>query len=132
MNILVLQTTLKKTISGQMTFPQVVGALMAEGVESYHVDLVREEFRYYQANGYSLVEKAEITTKKPALEFSIDHIRGAIRAAQAGETNFKEFIDRVLDAGCVFYMAYLSGKKVIYFGRTGDFHVENFPMSLNK
>ncbi len=128
MNISVLQTTLQKTLTGQITFPQVVAALVAEGVESYHVDLVREEFSYYQGNGYSLVEKAELTTKKPAHEFSVDQVRAAIRASQVGEIKFKEFIDRLLDAGCVFYITYLAGKKVIYFGRNGDFHVENFPV----
>jgi hypothetical protein len=33
----------------------------------------------------------------------------------------------ITEAGCVYYIAYLSGKKVIYFGRKGEMHVELFP-----
>ena len=30
-------------------------------------------------------------------------------------------------AGVIAYWAFLSGKKVVYFGRKGEFHVEEFP-----
>ncbi len=30
-------------------------------------------------------------------------------------------------AGVIAYWAFLTGRKVIYFGRKGEFHVEEFP-----
>jgi hypothetical protein len=32
-----------------------------------------------------------------------------------------------MEAGTVYYIAYLEGKRVMYIGREGDFHVEHFP-----
>jgi hypothetical protein len=32
-------------------------------------------------------------------------------------------------AGTVYYIAYLTGKQVIYFGRKGEFHIEKFPQA---
>jgi hypothetical protein len=34
---------------------------------------------------------------------------------------------RVLEAGCVGYIASMAGRRVVYYGRTGDNHVEWFP-----
>ena len=34
---------------------------------------------------------------------------------------------RSAEAGVTGYWAFLTGKKVIYFGRKGEFHVEEFP-----
>ncbi len=37
------------------------------------------------------------------------------------------FLDRTRTATCIYYIAYLQGRKVIYFGRNGDFRIEAFP-----
>lgn len=127
MNASIIQATLQKTLNGQITFPQVVGTLLAEGVESYHVDLVRHEYRYYHSSGENFVDTVDLGYNKAQMQFSADGVKAAIKASQAGEIKYKEFMDRILNAGCVFYVAYLSGKKVSYFGRNGEVHVENFP-----
>ena len=51
----------------------------------------------------------------------------AIRAAQADKIRYPEFMKRSAAAGVIAYWAFLTGRKVIYFGRKGEFHVEDFP-----
>jgi uncharacterized protein YbcV (DUF1398 family) len=62
-----------------------------------------------------------------AREFSLDEIIAAIRAAQADTIRYPEFVKRSTSAGVVGYWAFLAGKKVIYFGRKGESHTEEFP-----
>jgi hypothetical protein len=50
----------------------------------------------------------------------------AIRAAQADEIRYPEFLKRAVAAGTAAYWAFLTGKRVIYFGRNGEFHVEEW------
>ncbi len=64
-----------------------------------------------------------------AKEFSKSGIVAAIRGAQADKIRYPEFMRQASAAGVAAYWAYLSGKKVIYFGRKGEFHVEEFPGS---
>lgn len=122
---------IKKVILGShqatMTFPQVVQTLLAEGFEAYHVDLVRNENRYYMPNGESHVEIVAEKHAAPAADFSAAMVEKAIRSIQAGQINYREFIRQILEAGTVAYAVYLDGKRAIYFGRKGEFHVEHFP-----
>lgn len=127
MNISVLKNTLQQTLDGKINFPQVVGTLLNEGLESYHVDLIRSEYRYYNPQGESYVELIHTEMHNPNKTFSVDEVKAAIKASQAGQIKYKEFIDRVLNAGCVYYITYLTGKKVVYFGRNGESHTEHFP-----
>ena len=127
MNTNKIKETINLTLEGKMTFPQVVGTLIGEGVESYHVDYVRGENTYYLPNGESQRETVPHKFSNPAKEFSADKVKSTIKRVQAGEINYITFSEEVLAAGCVFYIAYLSGKRVSYFGRNGDFHVEHFP-----
>ncbi|TGN19996.1 DUF1398 family protein [Leptospira idonii] len=127
MNLKTIKETVEKTLSAQITFPQVVGILLQEGIESYHVDYVRSENRYYTSEGETHLEPVPHDFSAAALEFSAEDVRKTIKRVQAGEINYIEFSKEVLKAGCVYYIAYLKGKKVIYFGREGEFHIEEFP-----
>jgi uncharacterized protein YbcV (DUF1398 family) len=51
----------------------------------------------------------------------------AIRGAQTDTIRYPEFMKRSAAAGVIAYWAFLSGRKVIYFGRKGELHVEEFP-----
>jgi uncharacterized protein YbcV (DUF1398 family) len=62
-----------------------------------------------------------------AEEFSSTDVIAAIRRAQTDKIRYPEFIKRSATAGVIAYWAFLTGRKVIYFGRKGEFHVENFP-----
>lgn len=127
MNISKIKEVVTLTYEGKMNFPQVVGALLNEGIESYHVDYVRSENRYYLPNGESHVETVPHKFPTPERNFSADKVKDSIKRIQAGEINYNTFSNEIIHAGCAYYIAYLSGKQVIYFGRNGDLHIEHFP-----
>ncbi|MDF3822322.1 DUF1398 family protein [Leptospira sp. 96542] len=127
MNAEKIKETIHSSLSGKMTFPQIVGLLIQENIESYHVDFVMAENRYYSINGETHVESVPHKFPIAAKEFSASSVSDIIKKVQAGKINYQQFIDEVAAAGCIYYIAYLSGKRVIYFGREGDFHIEHFP-----
>lgn len=127
MNTALIQKTIEGSLDATMIFPQIVGLLIEEGIESYHVDIIRSENRYYKPCGESHVAKVDLIHSQPAEDFSADQVNAAVRKVQSGNSNYKNFMKEITEAGCVYYIAYLSGKKVIYFGRKGEMHVELFP-----
>lgn len=113
----------------RVTFPQVVTKLMAAGIERYHADLVRAEKTYYLPDGDSLVVAARAVGGQPASAFSAAGVEAAVRAVQSGEIKYIEFCEQVMAAGCVGYFVSLAGRRAVYYGRSGDNHVELFPAS---
>lgn len=111
----------------RMSFGQVVTKLIGAGVERYHADLVRSERTYHLPNGESEVVPNAIIETTPAPEFSAAGVEAAVKAIQAGAIQYKAFCERVMAAGCVGYLVSMAGHRVVYYGRTGDNHVEWFP-----
>jgi uncharacterized protein YbcV (DUF1398 family) len=110
-----------------MSFPEVVGKLIGAGVERYHADLVRSEKTYFLPSGESRVIPNEAIARTPAGEFSATSVEAAVRAIQKGEINYKTFCERVMEAGCVGYHVSIAGRRAVYYGRSGDSHIEYFP-----
>jgi uncharacterized protein YbcV (DUF1398 family) len=127
MNIKLINEIIQGTLKNTMTFPEVVTKLLNEGVESYHADLVRSENRYYMPSGETHVVTVPFEHSKAAEKFSASLVEAAIKSIQSEKIDYKQFLHQIMDAGTVYYIAYLSGKRVIYLGREGDFHVEHFP-----
>ncbi len=109
------------------TFGDVVMKLIQAGVERYHCDLVRGEKTYYLPNGESEVVAGEAVGVAPAGEFSAAGVDAAVREIQAGKIQYRTFCARIAEAGCVGYHVSLAGQRAVYYGRTGDCHVEWFP-----
>jgi uncharacterized protein YbcV (DUF1398 family) len=110
----------------RITFPEVVKALMEAGVERYHADLVAARKTYYLPSG----EFEEHTVDKvgaPVLAFSAEGVEKAVRAIQRQEIGYRAFCRQIADAGCVGYLVSLTGRRAVYYGRSGDEHVEWFP-----
>jgi uncharacterized protein YbcV (DUF1398 family) len=122
-----IQNLLAQTLAAQVTFPQILQTLTAAGYESYHVDLLRHEYRYYQPDGRSHRVTPDLPPHPAAQAFNTVGVQAAIRLSQAGKIQYREFIRLALEAGCVYYVVYLTGRKVVYFGRHGETHTENFP-----
>jgi uncharacterized protein YbcV (DUF1398 family) len=127
MNTQAIHEVTIKTEEGQMTFPQVVHKLTEVGVESYFVDLAAGRKTYYMADGSTYTEKMILALDPIAGEFSDSVLMAAIRGAQADAIRYPEFVKRSMAAGVVGYWAFLSGKKVLYLGRKGESHMEEFP-----
>jgi len=127
MNAEIMKEAQAASESGKSTFPEVVSKLVAADVESYFADLVRGEETFYMPSGETHVEKMSLPIGKIADEFSESGIVSAIRAAQCDQIRYPEFVKRSRAAGVAAYWAFLTGKRVVYFGRKGEFHVEEFP-----
>ena len=113
---------------GKASFPEIARKLEFAGVERYCADLVRLEKFYYSKDGMTLTEPIPLKDG-PAIGglFLSGELKAAILAAQEGKINYPEFLRRVMKAGVVFYDVFINGRRIIYTGREGDFHVEPFP-----
>ena len=112
-----------------MDFPGIVTALQGAGFESYLVDYRRNAWTFYMSDGDSLVLTTPATTDAVAREFSAENIAAQVRAAQqnAAGYSYRDFSSKVKRAGCCGYMVSFPGRRVVYFGRTGETHTEHFP-----
>src|SRR5665213_1739555 len=111
----------------RISFGEVVMKLMQAGVERYHADLLRAEKIYYLPTGEShRVAAAEVEATPPSA-FTADGVAAAVKAIQHRKIAYREFCERIAQAGCVGYMVSLAGRRAVYYGRSGDSYVEPFP-----
>ena|ERR1700691_2015473 len=85
MNHAVVQDLSRKALARQITFPQILASLAKEAVESYHVDFLRNEFRYFATNGESLVTGAALEHGGVAAEFYAEKLERINQRLQAGK-----------------------------------------------
>ena len=112
---------------GNQSFGAIVKQLADVGIERYHQDFLRSERTYYMPDGESEVVRNDAVDATPAPRFSAAGVEEAVRAVQAGAIRYKEFCRQAVESGCVGYLVSLVGRRVVYYGRTGDMHVEYFP-----
>jgi uncharacterized protein YbcV (DUF1398 family) len=115
------------TQQGKLTFPQVVKGLLEVGVESYLVDFAAKQKTHYLTDGTTHTVPMILHPGPIASEFDSAALVAAIRGAQADTVRYPEFVKRSTAAGMIGYWAFLTGKRVIYFGRKGEQHIEEFP-----
>lgn len=127
------KTTAQACLAGaednSLSFPQIVGALMAAGFESYAVDLRRSTATYFLPDGESLQLPVHPVDGPVAPVFNSAGLQTAIREAQLqvpGYT-YKGFCRKAAAAGCSGYIVSFSGRRALYFSRTAETHVELFP-----
>lgn len=114
--------------TGQMTFPQIVGALSDAGFESYAVDL-RRPLATYSLPGGDCAEFADAGERLTIADaFDPEALQAAIREAQqlAPGYSYTGFRRKAAAAGCVGYLVSFPGRRAVYFGRTGEVHTELF------
>jgi uncharacterized protein YbcV (DUF1398 family) len=126
MNTQLLRDTLHKSESGQITFGEAVATLSVAGVESYRADLLTAQDTFYTSEG-THIEPMTLPAIPVSADFDAATVLSAIRAAQADTIRYPEFLTRIFNAGCTAYQVFITGRKVIYFGRKGEFHIEEFP-----
>lgn len=117
------------TLSGARPFPEIVGHLIGEGVEYYHVDYLARQFTFYGKTGNGIVV-APLTYEglpQVAEHFNATGLRAAILDSQQYGQKYRDFCRRAMEAGVQSYFAFLRGQRVTYLGRQGDQHIEWFP-----
>lgn len=120
----------QSALDGTLRFPDILQQLAQVGVSHYHVDFLRSEETCYLANGESHVESLQMPVERIANGFSASDVAAAVKASQQEALPYREFLVRAYRAGCIGYVVYLHGRRVVYTGRTGEAHVEHFPSAL--
>jgi uncharacterized protein YbcV (DUF1398 family) len=115
--------------SGSMAFPEIVGTLMQAGFESYAVDFRRSTATYYLPDGDSVVLPTHRHHTPIAEALNVAALQAAIKEAQQSgpDYTYLGFCEKVMAGGCCGYVVSFSGRRVVYFGRTAETHVEHFP-----
>ncbi len=127
MNIPAIHAVMAETQAGQLIFPEVVRRLTEVGVESYFCDAAAMQETFYLRDGQTHTAKMTLPHRPIAEEFSKAGIVAAVRGAQSDAIRYPEFMKQSAAAGVIAYWAYLTGRRVVYFGRKGEMHTEEFP-----
>ncbi len=118
----------RATLDGAMPFPEIVGKLIDNGIEYYHVDYPSRSFTFYNAAGTVVSVPITFENLPPVSEdFDLTALKASILDSQQHGQKFREFCERATQAGVQGYFAFLRGKRVLYLGRQGDQHTEWFP-----
>ncbi len=114
---------------GSLSFPEIVGKLLAAGFEGYAVDYRRNTQTYYLPDGDSIVLDMRPSAGGVTAEFDANRVERLVRWAQAkpADYSYSAFSEQVKAAGCAGYVVSFLGRRVVYMGRTAETHVEHFP-----
>lgn len=90
MNADVIRKMAETTLSGTMPFPEIVGNLIREGVEYYHVDYVSLSFSFYSATGGVVVAPLVVEDlPEVASDFNVAELRAAILDSQQNGQKYR-------------------------------------------
>lgn len=117
-----------------MSFPDIVGTLIEAGFEGYTVDYRRGKTAYFLPNGESVELKNHPAEGLVAAFFDQAGIASQVKWAQANppEYSYEAFCKNVEAMGCAGYIVSFLGRRVLYFGRTAETHIEHFPCDFSR
>lgn len=127
--IAIAKACLAAAHDGSLGFPAIVGRLSAAGFEAYAVDYRRDSQTFYLPDGDSLELEMAPSSGAVAPAFDAAEIERLVRWAQANPADYSylAFSEKAKAAGCAGYLVSFLGRRVVYFGRTAETHVELFP-----
>ena len=124
----IIHEACRQSITNNLPFPEVVKRLTQADVESYYADLGQLQKTYYGSDGEICVSRMVMEPLGPiGDQFDAKLIQEAIQAIMQRKITYVEFLRRIVGAGTFAYTVHIRGRKAIYLGRAGDFHVEHFP-----
>lgn len=125
----IAETCLKAAHDGSLAFPEIVGRLIGAGFEGYAVDYRRDSQTFYLLDGDSVALDMAPSAGTVAAAFDAAGVERLVRWAQANPPGYSyaAFCEQVKAAGCAGYLVSFPGRRVVYYGRTAETHVEHFP-----
>jgi uncharacterized protein YbcV (DUF1398 family) len=127
--IAIANTCLKAAYDKSMSFPEIVGTLIKTGFEGYFVDYRRGTTTYFMPDGDNVVLENCSSEGAVAAQFDSAGVASQVKWAQANppDYSYAAFSRNAKAFGCAGYIVSFSGRRVLYFGRTAETHVEHFP-----
>ena len=127
--IAVAKTCLNAAHDGSLSFPEIIGKLIDAGFEGYAVDYRRNSQIYYLPDGDSFEFDMPHSAGAVAATFESAGLEALVRWTQAdgSDYSYAVFCEKVKAAGCAGYLVSFLGRRVVYYGRTAETHVELFP-----
>jgi uncharacterized protein YbcV (DUF1398 family) len=127
--ISIARTCLHASHDGSLSFPEIVGKLIGAGFEGYTVDYRGNTQTYYLAGGGSVSLEMPPAPGAVADVFDASAVEALVRWAQGNgpDYTYRGFCEKVKAAGCAGYLVSFPGRRVVYFGRTAETHVERMP-----
>jgi uncharacterized protein YbcV (DUF1398 family) len=115
------------SLAEQITFPEVLMKLAGAGVERYIADLAGKQKLSYGAGGET--HTGALTFDGSGIPSHLDTaaVAATIKDIQQGRIKYREFLRRIMEAGCSHYEVFITGRQAVYFGRDGSQHIERFP-----
>jgi len=125
----IAQKCLDGAYNNTLSFPEGVKLLMEAGFEGYQVDYRLNTRVHYLPSGETLLLTNPHDHGAVAAQFNQPEIAAAIKWAQLNppDYNYVDFNRKVTVNGCAGYIVSILGRRVLYFGRTAEIHVEHFP-----
>ncbi|MBY8823277.1 hypothetical protein [Sphingomonas colocasiae] len=114
---------------GSMDFPAIIDTLMRAGFEGYEVNYRTGRQTVYLPDGDSAVLAIHPYAGPVQPDLRVGKLAELVRWAQSGDPSYSyaAFSEAAKQAGCAGYMVSFPGRRVLYYGRTGEVHTEFFP-----
>ncbi len=127
--IAIARTCLDAAHDGRLSFPEIIGELVEAGFDGYAVDYRRNTQVYYLPDGDHVEFVMPPSAGAVAAAFDRDGIAALVRWAQANapDYSYAAFCEKVKAVGCAGYLVSFPGRRVVYYGRSAETHVEMFP-----
>lgn len=127
--IAVARACLDAAHDGTRSFPEIIGKLVGAGFEGYAVDYRRNSQIYYLPDGDYVELDIPHSSGSIAAPFDSAGVNRLVRWAQANgaDYSYAAFCEKVKAVGCAGYLVSFLGRRVVYYGRTAETHVELFP-----
>lgn len=127
MDINTVEECTKLSDEGKMTFPEAVARLDKAGIESYVTHMLVPNKIYCAGNEVYETPVNFTSELKVASQYNEEKLIQALRAVQSHKIDYQEFLKQIMNAGIVYYIVYIKGRKCVYFGRKGEQYTESFP-----
>lgn len=126
-----LQTALERAATVRPKvggFPYLAESLRQAGVARCRMVVPSNAMLYLTDTGPVAVQGEPLVAGMvDVLPFDGQGLVAALRADQAGETTFPEFIEGCWRAGVVWYDVDLAARTCTYYGNDGDSYTETYP-----
>ncbi|MFF9983195.1 DUF1398 family protein [Streptomyces erythrochromogenes] len=109
-------------------FPHLAESLRRAGVSHCRMAVPSNAFLYLTEHGNVVVQGEPLVTGFAAAPaFDRAGLIEALRADQAGETTFPEFVRGCWNAGIVWYDVDTAARTCTYYGADGESYTEDYP-----